>query len=273
MGSDEDWVAMGPGAVPDAALTLQIRSGTAGLEFLYREDLWPGPAQRRRVWVEPLRLFWAPLAWDAYARLFDSFGPFPAAAASHQQGHWNSWGNFRRGQMDLRDLADRVAGDFRLPILVLDEGWEASPSNGIPNRKTFPRFEEDLKYIKAKGLKVGFWQAIGWVHEPEKLGLGPADLLCGADGRPRRVTWCMDLNSSDASYCLDPASAPTRAFLRERTQRVMKQYEPRLLKLDFGYGLPGPDVAASRDPALRGERMAYALMQTIVQAARKSIRT
>ncbi len=49
----------------------------------------------------------------------------------------------------------------------------------------------------------------------------------------------------------------------------MKQYEPRLLKLDFGYGLPGPDVAASRDPALRGERMAYALMQTIVAAARE----
>ena len=96
-------------------------------------------------------------------------------------------------------------------------------------------------------MKLGFWQAIGWVHEPEKLGLGPADLLCGADGRPRRVTWCMNLDSADASYCLDPASAPARTFLRERTQqRVMKQYEPRLLKLDFGYGLPGPDVAASR---------------------------
>ena len=269
MGGNEGWVAMGPGALPDAALTLQIRSGTAALEWLYREDLWPRPAQRRRVWAEPLRLFWAPRAWDAYARLFDSFGPFPAVAAIHQQGHWNSWGNFKRGQTDLRDLADRVAGDFRLPILVLDEGWETSTSSGIPNRKTFPRFEEDLRYIKSKGLGVGFWQAIGWVHEPEKLGLGPADLLCGADGRPRRVTWCMSLDGADASYCLDPASPRARAFLRERTQRVMKQYGPRLLKLDFGYGLPDPDVTASRDPALRGERTAYALMQTIVQSARE----
>jgi len=178
-------------------------------------------------------------------------------------------GDFRRGQTDVRDLADRLAGDFRLSILVLDDGWETSRSSGIPNRKTFPRFEEDLKYIKAKGLGVGFWQAIGWVHEPEKLGLGPADLLCGAEGHPRRVTWCMGLDSADASYCLDPASARARAFLRERTQRVVKQYDPRPLKLDFGYGLPGPDVAASRDPALRGERTAYTLMQTIVDAARE----
>lgn len=269
MGSNEGWVAMGPGAIPDAALTLQIRSSTAALEWLYREDLWPGDAQPRRVWQEPLRLFWAPRAWDAYARLFDSFGPFPAVRAIHQQGHWNSWGNFKRGQMNLRDLADRAADDFRSPILVLDAGWETSPSDGIPNHKTFPRFEEDLKYIQEKGLGVGFWQAIGWVREPEKLGLGPADLLCGADGRPRRVTWCMGLDSADASYCLDPASAPARAFLRERTQRVMKQYHPRLLKLDFGYGLPGPDVAASRDPAMRGERTTCSLMQAIVESARE----
>ena len=67
MGSDEGWVAMGPGTVPDAALTLQIRSSTAALEWLYREDLWPAPAQGSRVWSEPLRLFWAPVAWEAYA--------------------------------------------------------------------------------------------------------------------------------------------------------------------------------------------------------------
>ena len=139
MGSDEGWVAMGPGTVPDAALTLQIRSSTAALEWLYREDLWPAPAQGSRVWSEPLRLFWAPVAWEAYARLFDSFGPFPAGHAIHQKGHWNSWGNFKRGQMDLRDLADRVAGDFHLPILVLDEGWETSPSSGIPNRRNTSR--------------------------------------------------------------------------------------------------------------------------------------
>ncbi len=144
----------GRATVPDAALTLQIRSSTAALEWLYREDLWPAPAQGSRVWSEPLRLFWAPVAWEAYARLFDSFGPFPAGHAIHQKGHWNSWGNFKRGQMDLRDLADRVAGDFRLPILVLDEGWETSPSNGIPNRKTFPHFEEDLQYIRSKGLEA-----------------------------------------------------------------------------------------------------------------------
>jgi hypothetical protein len=43
-------------------------------------------------------LFWALVAWDAYARLFDSFGPFPAGRAIHQQGHWNSWGTSDAGK-------------------------------------------------------------------------------------------------------------------------------------------------------------------------------
>ena len=49
----------------------------------------------------------------------------------------------------------------------------------------------------------------------------------------------------------------------------MRDYHADLLKLDFGYGLPGPDVAVPRDPAHRGERMAYTLYKLAADAARE----
>ncbi len=221
MGSNEGWVAMGPGTLPDAALTLQIRSGTAALEWLYREDLWPGSAQCRRVWVEPLRLFWAPRAWDAYARLFDSFGPFSSVPAIHQQGHWNSWGNFKRGQTDLRDLADRVASDFRLPILVLDDGWETSPQQRDSQSKDFPAFRGRPAIHQVQGL--GSWLLAG-----NRLGTRAGEARAGARRpalRGRR------------------ASAP---------RHLVHEFGRRRCKLLFGPRFAaGPRVSAGADAADR----------------------
>ncbi len=31
---------------------------------------------------------------------------------------------------------------------------------------------------------------------------------------------------------------------------MMREYGPQVLKLDFAYGMPGPDVAAPRNPRL-----------------------
>ncbi|MGA2986252.1 MAG: hypothetical protein ABSG32_20800 [Terriglobia bacterium] len=269
MGGPDGWVAFGPGAVPDAALTLRIRSSNAALEFLYREDLWGAQKSADRVWDEPFRLFWAHDAWDAYLRLFQSFPAGPPSASAHQETHWNSWGNFRENHYGLRELADQVADDVGAKILVLDDGWETNRSSGIPNLSRYPNFSDDLAYIRKKGLELGFWQACGWVDEPEASGLLPEDLVRGTDGVPRRVNWAMSTQVEPHHYVLDPSSPRAREFLRQRTFRIMRELKPRLLKLDFGYALPGPDVAAPRDPAMRGERFSYTLLKTIADAARE----
>ena len=269
MGGPDGWVAFGAGAVPDAALTLRIRSSNAALEYLYREDLWGAQEGADRVWDEPFRLFWAHDAWDAYLRLFQSFPSAPPTASVHQQSHWNSWGNFRENRFGLRELADQVADDIGTKILVLDGDWETDDSSGMPNLSRFPRFFDDLAYIRKKGLEVGFWQACGWVNEPEARGLLPEDLLRGTDGVPRRVNWNMGTQAEPHHYVLDPSSPRAREYLRQRTLRIMRELKPCLLKLDFGYGLPGPDVAAPRDPALRGERFSYTLLKIIADAARE----
>ena len=51
---------------------------------------------------------------------------------------------------------------------------------------------------------------------------------------------------------------------------MMRAFNPQLLKLDFGYGLPGPDVSAPRNPEFRGERLPYEFdVRIIVDAARE----
>jgi hypothetical protein len=201
--------------------------------------------------------------------LFQSFPAAPPSAPAHQESHWNSWGNFVQNHFGLRELADQVADDVGAKILVLDDGWETNRSSGIPNLSRYPNFFDDLAYIRKKGLEVGFWQACGWVDEPEASGLLPEDLLRGTDGVPRRVNWLMGPQAEPHHYVLDPSSTRAREYLRQRTLRIMRELKPRLLKLDFGYGLPGPDVAAPRDPALRGERFSYTLLKIIADAARE----
>ena len=269
MGGPNGWVAFGPGAVPDAALTLRIRSSNAALEYLYREDLWGARKGADRIWEEPFRLFWADDAWDAYLRLFQSFPAAPSSSPAHQESHWNSWGNFREHHFGLRELADQVADDVGAKILVLDDGWETNESSGIPNLPRYPNFMDDMAYIRKKGLELGFWQACGWIDDTAASGLQPEDLLRGADGVPRRVNWSMGAQAEPHHYVLDPSSPRAREFLRQRTLRIMRELKPRLLKLDFGYGLPGPDVAVPRDPTLRGERFSYTLLKTIADAARE----
>lgn len=269
MGGPDGWVAFGPGAIPDGALTFDIRATSGTLHYLYREDLWGAPAGRTRVWSEPLRLAWASKAWDAFHELFASFGVSKAAAPIHQQAHWNTWGDFKHHHYDLRFEADQAL-TLGAKVLVIDDGWETSTGSGKPNLQRFPQFAADLQYIRGRGLAPGFWVNLGWINAPEAAGLKREDLLVGKDGRPRRATWTMAADSlSVANFCLDPSSKRTREFLRQRTLRMMRESDPQLLKLDFGYGLPGPDVSAPRDPAFRGERLSYELMRIIVEAARE----
>lgn len=269
MGSDAGWVIAGPGEVPDAAMSLQIKSSSAALEFLYREDLW-GAGPSTREWKSPLRLCWAKDAWAAYERLFETFDIPASDGKRHSRSSINSWGSFKIGDFDIRRLADRTV-DLGAQMLVIDDLWETFNGSGEPDLGRFPRFDDDLEYVRSKGLAIGVWQSIGWIDDPASVGLTNDDLLCGADGRPRRANWAMNPHGppSRFHYCLDVSSPRTRSFIRERVGRVMRRFSPVLLKLDFGYGLPGPDVAVAKDIRLRGERMSYELMRLTVEAARE----
>jgi hypothetical protein len=153
--------------------------------------------------------------------------------------------------------------------LIIDDPWESFGGSGIARKDAFPNFEEDLKYIKSKGMEIGLWQPLGWVQSPAEAGLEDCDLLCGADGKPRLSNWLQDprVPAEKSYFCLDPSSEGARRFLSERTKRIVREYGASLLKLDFGYGLPGPDVCSPRDASLRGEKLCAALMRIVGEAA------
>jgi len=250
-------------------MTWRIRSSCATIELLFREDLWGAPAGAVRRWEQPFRLAWAETAWEAYRRFFGASEMPETEVSVHQKSVWNSWGDFRLGRYDLPGIARRARADFGVQRLVLDDGWETWASSGNVHAR-FPDFAREIADMKKMGLEVGAWQSLGWIERPEEFGLGAGDLLCGADGAPRRVKWSMDPHSADNTYYFpDPSSERTRSFLRERTHRVMRLLEPTILKLDFAYGIAPPDVAAPRDPALRGERCGAALMKIVAEAARE----
>lgn len=268
MGGKAGWLAFGPGAVPAAALSLDIRASSAWLRFHLREDLWAPPAGARRVWDEPLRLSWAADAWDALARLFGSFGPHAPANPKIQRSQWGTWGNFKERRFDL-DKELNSALTYGTAELQIDDLWETWNSSAVVSHERFPRFHEQLADVRAKGLGLGLWQSIGWVDRPEEVGLGAEDLLCGADGKPRVSNWAADPRTEGPShYCIDPSSEKSRRFLVERTRRMMRELRPCMLKLDFGYGMPSPDVAAPRNPEFRGERLCFELLRIVAGAAK-----
>lgn len=269
MGNAQTWLAFGPGQIPDAPLSLKVQGSTACLHYAYREDLWPPADPLHREWHEPLCIVAGESAYDAYDRLYRTFAAGPEKHPRHHRTFLCTWGDFRMGLFDLKRYADRIARTLPAEMVVIDDPWESTMGSGEPNTELFPEFDRDIGYLKAKGYAIALWQPVGWIDEPEKAGLTDEDLLCGVDGKPRLWTWAGDpIAGTRYHYCLDPSSERARAFLAERTERIVKRYGPVALKLDFGYGFPGPDAAVPRNSALRGERLCAELLRIIGDAAK-----
>ena len=266
MGGYGNWVVLGAGSIPEGAMSLQIKSSRGCFHFLYREDLWGAPKGLTRTWNDPLRLTWAEDAWTGFDRLFQSF-EIVQDSVQHQKSFWNTWGDWRRQKFDIDKTID-FAHEVQTDRFVFDDPWETYQGSGEPNFERFPQLKEQIQYAKDLGMEVGYWQTVGWVDNPDSLGLTHDDLILGKDGKPRLANW--SFNPSDkAHYCLDPSSPRVVAFLQERTRKAMEFFHPSIIKLDFAYALPNPNVGAPRNPALRGEHYGYTLTKIIAEAARE----
>jgi hypothetical protein len=268
-GGRHGWICFGAGSVPDAALTFQVRARSGALEWRYREDLWGAVPGATRVWEDPLWITWSAEAWQSYRQYFALFPASAPKPHSHQKTFWGTWGDFRLGRFEWRSAIDRAMDEMEADLICIDEPWEVRKGAARPHRERFPTFDADIAYAHERKLGLGIWTPTGWIQDYAAEGLTRDDVLLGRDGEPVRGNWAVDPHEPAGFYCLDPGSPGARQYLRERTRRVMREYRPSLLKIDFGYGLPGPDACVSRDPACRGERIAWTYATLIANAARE----
>ncbi|CAL1519671.1 hypothetical protein [Chitinophaga sp. MM2321] len=266
MGAGKGWLNIGAGSIPDAAMTLSIRATRGCFRYLYREDLWGAPTGNTRTWQDLLRITIDTTALGAFEKYYTSFPVIKKESIPAATSVWNTWGMWRLKKYPIRPIADFMQ-QMGNEMMVLDDPWESSQGSGEPDLKRFPAFYEDIAYIRKKGVKIGIWETLGWIKDTLACKLGTQDLIVDSNGKPCMANWNFD-PSGDAYYCLDVSSPRARAFLQERTRRVMQSIKPQLIKLDFGYGLPSPDMGAPRDPQFRGERQSFELVSLIAAAAK-----
>ncbi len=265
MGDDNGWMVIGAGNIPNASMTLKMRSFSGCIDFLYREDLW-GAGARDRIWQNPLRIVFGENAWLAYKQYFNSFPEKGTTSSIHQKAIWNTWGNWKNREYPIRPIAD-FAKRTGAEIFVIDDPWEASQGLGKPDTVKFPNFQGDMEYIHQQKMSNGIWECIGWIGDTIACGLTRADLICDKNGNPCVGSWTFNPFSS-GYFCIDISSQHSRDFLIERTIRTMKMLKPKLIKLDFGYGMPNPNLGVPRNPELRGERYSFEMMKLISDAAK-----
>ena len=267
MGSDDGWVNFGAGDIPDAAMSLKLQSSLAAIRYSYREDLWGASKDQQKVWNNPLKITFGQSSFDAFKKYYSSFAVKKGTPSTkHQAASWNTWGNWKDRKYAIRPMVD-FAKKLGAEAFVLDDPWAETKGSINHNKKLFPDFENDIKYIKENGMDCGFWETVGWVGDPASCGLTNDDIILDKNGIPCQTSWNSNPLSS-GHFFIDLSSEKSREYVKKRTIEEMTFFKPEVIKLDYGYGIPGPQMGVPRNPALRGERHSYEFIKLISEAAK-----
>ena len=267
MGDNGGWISFGVGELPDAALTLKLQSGLAAMRYNYREDLWGAAEKREKIWNNPLKITFGKNAYEAFSNYFASFPVKEGVpSAIHQRPAWNTWGNWKEGKYAISPIVD-LARKVGAEVFIVDDPWQVTRGSTEYNKELFPNFKSDLEYVNKNGMRAGFWETLGWVEDTLACGLTKKDLVCDKNGNPCVTSWTFN-PLAGGFFFVDLSSARSREYVKERTITQMKFLRPQVIKLDFGYGMPGPQMGVPKNPELRGERHAFEFIKLVSQAAK-----
>ena len=103
------------------------------------------------------------------------------------------------------------------------------------------------------------WAAFMRCENPAKLGLTPDHMLHKPDGTPVLV------GSGPGSYYLFDFTQPeVERLMSDLAKKYVQQYNPDLVKFDFGYELPALSAAAPKDMKWAGERLLQKGLDVVV---------
>jgi len=274
---------IGLGAAPDGNVLVRVHRGRFSYETNVRGDLWRhcvGPGAVR--FDAPLVVAVAPNWHDAGLAYFDAlhdegYAPrrraedVPAAAFLPQYDTWGDQGARRCflerfDEQHLREIyRDFRASGLRSRLFVIDDKWEGTYGSLVHDEERFPHFAELLDEIRADGHEIGIWTAFPRCEDYAALGLTADAVLRNPDGTP---FVCRQRNRS--WYIFDPTNADAAAYLADRARHLIETYRPALVKIDFGYEIPTPDVAAPHDMTWAGERLFQRFLEIVVGAMKKA---
>ncbi len=274
-GAPSGAACVGLGAVPDGNVMASVGGGAFSYEVNVRGDLWRhrrGPGAIVFDWPLVIAVAddWYGAAL-AYFEALDREGLLPAReAAVPDAAFWpqyDTWGDQAARRCFLERFDEEhlraIYGDFRRSglrarLFVIDDKWEGVYGSLAHDERRFPRFLSLLDEIRADGHEVGLWTAFPRCEDYRALGLGPESVLMTPDGAPyvvreRERSW----------YVFDPTDAAAAAHLASRARHLVETYHPALVKIDFGYEIPTPDVAGPHDPTAGGERLFARFLEII----------
>jgi hypothetical protein len=276
-------VCVGLGGVPDGAAQVRVGGGRLCYELMVHGELWdyrrgPGPHRFDTPlvfatgddWYDAGRRYFAALESEGYAKMRASRG-VPASALLPQYDTWGDQGARRAflerfDETSLREIyADFRSSGLRSGLFVIDDKWEELYGSLEHDVARFPRFGELLDEIRSDGYGIGLWTAFPRCEDFRALGLTEADVLMCPDGSPyvhrdRKRSW----------YVFDPTSRRAAQHLAERARHLVRTYRPALVKIDFGYEIPRPDVAGPHDAMQGGERLFQRFIEIVVGALKEA---
>jgi hypothetical protein len=267
MGNNSGWINFGVGDIPDAAMSLKFQPGLANIKYSYREDLWGASVENKRTWNNPLKITFGKTAYDAFVHYYSSF-PVKTENPPAPKAVWNTWGNWRERKFPVKPMVD-FTRKLGVEVFVVDDPWQVKNGGVEYNKKLFPDFENDLNYIRENRMTCGYWETLGWIGDTIACGLTKNDLILDRNGNPCLSNWPYN-SLSGGSFFIDLSSENAREYIKKRTAAEMKLFHPSLIKLDFGYAMPGPQTGVPRDPALRGERHTFEMIKLISRTAKET---
>jgi hypothetical protein len=186
---------------------------------------------------------------------------------------YNTWGVEAANAMPPEELNETIVMDIfrrlqasgmRARTFVIDDKWEGRYGELRHDQARFPNFISMLKTIRESGYFIGLWAAFLRCQDPAALGLDESHLLQKHGGGP---LW---LTHQTARYGIfDVTQLVVQDVLKERARKFIRDYQPDLIKFDFGYELPSLDLAAPADLRWSGERLLQKGLDVIVGAMKE----